>query len=232
LSPRNPAVASGLAGRYPDVVVSASNQDVLDTSEVLVIAVRPQVAEPILSELRFSSGHVVISLVAGFLAGRIGELVSPAHRIWRAIPLPSIAQRRGPIAVYPPDGAGLELFSALGPVFGIAKEEHLNAFSAATSTMATYFGFLRGIASWLSQKGVPEQQAREYISRMFAGLADTGLEASHRTFEDLAAAHATPGGLNEQVLRDLTEAGVFTTLTEALDSVYRRAAAQSAWTGR
>jgi pyrroline-5-carboxylate reductase len=59
---------------------------------------------------------------------------------------------------------------------------------------------------------------------MFAGLADAGLEVSERSFEDLARAHATPGGLNEQVLRDLTDHGVFDTLTEALDSVHRRAA--------
>jgi pyrroline-5-carboxylate reductase len=43
----------------------------------------------------------------------------------------------------------------------------------------------------------------------------------------LAADHATPGGLNEQVLRDLTEHGVFDSLTAALDSVHRRATGQA-----
>ena len=94
--------------------------------------------------------------------------------------------------------------------------------------MAAYFGFVGHIASWLARKGIPEQQAREYMARTFAGLADAGLEVSARTFEDLASAHATPGGLNEQVLRDLTDHGVFEILTDALDAVYRRAAAQSA----
>jgi pyrroline-5-carboxylate reductase len=228
LSPRNAAVAARLASRFDNVSVCASNQEVLDTSEAVVLAVRPQVAEEVLSGLHFSSGQIVISLVAGFSAHRIADLVTPADRIWRAIPLPSVAQRRSPIAVYPPGGPATELFAPLGQVFGIAAEDHLNAFSTATSTMAAYFSFVGHVTSWVARKGVPEQQAREYIAGMFAGLADAGLEASKWSFEDLAAAHATPGGLNEQVVRDLTDHGVFDTLTEALDSVHRRAAGQSA----
>ena len=227
LSPRNAAVASGLAGRFDNVSVCGSNQEVLDESETAVLAVRPQVAEEILSGLRFSSGQIVISLVAGFSAHRIAELTAPAGRIWRAIPLPSVAQRRSPIALYPPGGPPAELFGRLGRVFGIEKEEHLNALSTATSTMAAYFGFAGRIASWVARKGMAEQQSREYVARMFAGLADAGLEASEGSFEELAKAHATPGGLNEQVLRDLTDHGVFDTLAAALESVHRRATGHS-----
>lgn len=228
LSPRNAAVAAGLASRFDNVFVCGSNQEAVDASETVVLAVRPQVAEEVLSGLRFSSGQIVVSLVAGFPVRRIADLVTPAGRIWRAIPLPSAAQRRSPTAVHPPGGPGEELFAPLGRVFGIAAEDHLNAFSTATSTMAAYFGFVGCITSWVVEKGVPEQQAWPYMAQMFAGLADAGLEASKRSFEDLALAHATPGGLNEQVLRDLTNRGVFDTLTEALDSVHRRATGQSA----
>jgi pyrroline-5-carboxylate reductase len=227
LSPRNAAVAAGLANRFENVSVCASTQEVLDGSETVVLAVRPQVAVEILSGLRFSSAHIVISLVAGFPARRVAELVAPAEKIWRAIPLPSVAQRRGPIALYPPGGPPAELFSLLGQVFGIENEDQLNALSTATSTMAAYFGFVGHIASWVARQGMPEQQAREYVARMFAGLADAGLDASHQSFEDLATSHATPGGLNEQVLRDLTDHGVFDTLTDALDSVHRRATGRS-----
>jgi pyrroline-5-carboxylate reductase len=228
LSPRNAAAAAGLAGRFANVTVCASNQEVLDRSETVVLAVRPQVAEEVLSALHFSSGHIVISLVAGFPTGRIAGLVAPAEKIWRAIPLPSVAQRRSPIALHPPGGAAADLFARLGQVFGIENEDHLNACSTATSTMAAYFSYVGRIASWMAGKGVPDRQAREYVARMFAGLGDTGLEASDRSFEDLMVAHATPGGLNEQVLRDLTNHGVFDTLGEALDSVHRRATGKSA----
>ncbi len=228
LSPRNAETAARLAGQFENVRVCASNQEVVDASETVVLSVRPQVGEEVVSSLRFSRDQVVISLIPGFLMSRLAGLLSPAERIWRAIPLPFVAERRGPIAIHPPGGAADELFAQLGEVFGIEQENHLNAFSTATSTMAAYFGFVGRIASWVAQKGIPDEQARAYVARMFAGLGDAGLEARDSTFEDLAKAFATPGGLNQQVLRDLNERRVFETLGEALDSVHRRATGQSA----
>jgi pyrroline-5-carboxylate reductase len=228
LSPRNVAVAAGLASRFDNVSVCASNQEVLDTSDTVVVAVRPEIAEEVLSGLQFFSGQSVISVVAGFPVRRVADLVRPASAISRAIPLPSVAHRRSPIAVYPLGGPAAELFASLGHVFEIETEDHLNAFSTATSTIAAYFSFMGHIASWVVRKGIPEQQGRDYVARMFAGLSDASQGASQQSFEDLAAAHATPGGLNEQVLRDLISHGVFDTLAQALDSVHRRASGQSA----
>lgn len=227
LSPRNAGIAADLARRFDNVSVCDSNQAVLDASETVVLAVRPQVAAEVLAGLRFTPGQTAISLIAGFPTHRIATLVAPAHKIWRAIPLPSVAQKRSPIAVCPPRGAASQLFAPLGQVFDIESEDHLNVFSTATSTMAAHFGFLSHLASWVGRQGIPQQQARDYVARMFAALSATGLEASPRSFDDLAAAHATPGGLNEQVLRDLTADGVFQSLDAALDSVHRRATGQS-----
>ena len=224
LSPRNAELAAALADEYANVAVCASNQEVVDASDTVVIALRRQVAEEVLSALRFTPGQAVISLVATIPVARVAELVRPAARVWRAVPLPSVAQRSGPIALFPAGGAAAELFAGLGQVFGVEAEDHLAAFGAATSTMAAYFTFVGRIASWLAAQGVPEQHAREYMASVFAGLGRTGLEAAHRNYEDLAAAHATPGGLNEQVLRDLTARGLFDALEQALDAVFHRAA--------
>src|SRR5262245_10699122 len=87
LSPRGAALAARLAGRFQNVSVCASNQEVLDVSDTAVLAVRPQVAEAVLSQLRFDPEHIVISLIAGLSSHRIADLVAPACRIWRAIPL-------------------------------------------------------------------------------------------------------------------------------------------------
>src|SRR5581483_5745493 len=78
LSPRNSAVAADLAHRFPQVLVAASNQQVLDECEVAVIAVRPQIAQSVLSELRFRANHHVISLVSGYSVRRVSDLVGPA----------------------------------------------------------------------------------------------------------------------------------------------------------
>lgn len=53
VSPRNAEVAAALAARFPNVAVAASNQAVLDGSDVVMLAIRPQVTVEVLSSLEF-----------------------------------------------------------------------------------------------------------------------------------------------------------------------------------
>jgi pyrroline-5-carboxylate reductase len=227
VSPRNAEMAAGLAARFPAVAVADSNQDVVDRCETVVIAVRPQITEEVLSQLRFRGGQHVISLVSGFSVGRLAVLVAPATRIARAVPLPSAASRRSPTAIYPRDEETVALFGRLGAAFAVDTESAFDALCTATATMAAYFAFADGAASWLERHGIPPGQAREYMARIFAGLAQTALETPERSFEELAADHATRGGTNEQVVGYLRERGVFESYAEALDGVMRRVTAAS-----
>jgi pyrroline-5-carboxylate reductase len=227
LSPRNPAVAAELAGRFPQVSVASSNQQVLDECETVVIAVRPQIAHEVLSELHFQANHDVISLVSGLPVRKLSGLVAPASRVVRAVPLPSTAKRRCPTAIYPPDPVAEELFGALGAAFAVDTESEFDAFCTATATMATYFALADGVSTWLARHGIPEAQARDYTARIFSGLANTALEKPDLSFQSLAADHATRGGTNEQVLRELREHGVFEHFSEALDGILRRVTAAS-----
>ena len=226
LSPRNATAAADLARRFPQVTVASSNQQVVDECATVVIAVRPQITEGVLAELRFRPGHHVISLVSGFPVQRLSGLVAPATRIARAVPLPSAARRLSPTAIYPRDAEAVELFAFLGTAFAVDSEHDFDALCVATATMATYFAFADGAASWLARNGIPPAQARDYIARLYAGLSATALEEPARSFQTLAADHATRGGTNEQVLTEMTAHGTFEKFAEALDGVMRRVTAR------
>jgi pyrroline-5-carboxylate reductase len=184
--------------------------------------VRPSAAPDVLSELRFRSDHRVISLVSGLSLRRLSELVAPAVRTSRAVPLPSASQRLSPTAICPPDPVPLELFAAVGTVFPTERENEFDAICATTATIASYFAFNQTIASWLEQQCVAASQARDYIARLFLGVTTGAVEASGRSFQSLAAIHATAGGLNDQFLKHLVEHGVLTRVSDALDAVLHR----------
>jgi pyrroline-5-carboxylate reductase len=222
LSPRNLAIATDLVNRFPGVSIASSNQDVLDSCETVVIAVRPPVARSVLSELRFRPQHLVISVVSSLSVRRISELVAPVRHITRAVPLPSAAKRIGPTAIYPPDPLVGDLFAAIGTVFGVESEDEFEAICAATATIASYYAFIDGIASWLSQNGVPKGKAHDYVARMFWGLTSIAVDAPDRTFQSLASAHATSGGINEQFLKHMEEHGLSETVSRSLDAVLQR----------
>lgn len=227
LSPLNSEIAADLARQFPMVAVAASNQQVLDECEVAVIAVRPQIAHQVISGLQFREDHDVISLVSGLRLGRLRELVHPARSVARAVPLPSAARRRCPTAIFPRDRAAIDLFTPLGAAFAVDSEDEFDALCTATATMATYFAFADGVASWLARHGIAPGEARDYVARIFSGMAQTALDSPDRGFREVASEHPTRGGTNEQVLNNLTRNGVCERLSEALDGVMRRLMAAS-----
>jgi pyrroline-5-carboxylate reductase len=227
VSPRNSEIAAGLARRFPNVSIAHSNQQVLDRSGTVILAVRPQVFRAVVRELRFRADHHVISVVAAFSVRALTELVAPAATISRAIPLPSTADRRCPTAIYPRDPIAVELFAPLGAALEVETEAELNALSTATAAMASYFAFADSLASWLTRHDIPPPDARDYVGRVMLGLALTAAENPGRTFQELAADHATPGGMNEQVRAHLTNHGVFDAISDALDGVLRRVTAEA-----
>lgn len=227
LSPRNSAIATGLANRFQGISVAFCNQEVLDHSDTIVIAVRPSAALSVLSELRFRSDHRIISLVSALSLRTLSEFAAPAVRVARAVPLPSTAKRLSPTAIYPPDPVAFELFAVLGTVFPVRAENEFDAICATTATIASYYAFNETIASWLERHGVSAPQARDYIARLFLGVTTGAVEASERSFQSLAATHATAGGINEQFLKHLVEHGLLTSVSEALDAVLHRIAVKS-----
>jgi pyrroline-5-carboxylate reductase len=230
LSPRGAGVAAALAARFENVSVAASNQDVVDECETIVMAVRPQIAQEVLAGLRFPAGTNVISVISGLPVRRLAELTAPATRLSRAVPLPSAARGMSPTAIYPRDPEVVELFGRVGAAIAVDEEERFDALCVITATMAAYFAFAGASATWLARQGVDPQQARDYVAHIYMGLAQTTIGAPGRSFAELAADHATRGGTNEQVLGYLKQHGVFDRFDEALDAILRRVTGRAAST--
>lgn len=222
LSPRNEEIAAGLASRYPDVRVASDNQAVLDDCDTIMLAVRPQIAHEVLQELRFRPDHRVVSLIATVSRDEIAALIAPAKQVTKALPMPMIAQRQGATIICPPDRSMAAFFGSLGRVIEVEDPSEFDALSVVTATFATYFKYLDTIHGWLKDHGVQDPKARDYITTIYQALANAPGTAPDAGFMHLATEYATRGGLNEQVLRDLTARDVFEAFAESLDGVHRR----------
>jgi len=220
LSPRNAGIAVGLAQRFATVEVAADNQAVVDGAPVVIVCVRPQVAQTVLAELRFPADRVVISAMAGVPVKTIQRLVAPATEVARVIPLPSMARRDGITPIHPPNAAATALFDRLGETVELADVKAFEAFSASTATIAAHFAYLSTIAAWLESQEIPARAATRYVASMFAGLAEA--TRSGERFEQLAREHATSGGINEQFLNGLEQGGTFEQVSLGLQRVLDR----------
>jgi pyrroline-5-carboxylate reductase len=222
LSPRNQEIAARLAARYPDVRVAPDNQAVLDGSDMVMLAVRPQVAKEVLSALQFRRSHHVVSLIATLSRDEIAALTAPADQVTKALPMPMVAYRQGATIIHPPDPAVASLFGSLGKAIEVSDPGEFDALSVATATFATYFKYLDTIHGWLKDHGVGEATARDYVAGLFKALGGVPETMPDADFVQMAADYATRGGINEQVLRELLAKGIFDAVRESLEGVYGR----------
>lgn len=221
LSPRNADVAAGLAQLDSRVRVCRDNQEVLDTSEVICLAVIPQIAEAVLSELRFDARHHVVSFIAGVSIARVRELTRAPGAIVRAIPLPAVAEGKGSTVICPPDPLAKALFAPLGAAVEVSSEREFDALSAATATMASFYAVLEAQASWLVKQGLSYDAARAFLSGYCVGLAHETTRGD-QPFSAMIDHLMTPGGLNEQVHAELSEAGAYAHYGDSLDRIFKR----------
>ncbi|SAL05892.1 pyrroline-5-carboxylate reductase [Caballeronia arationis] len=221
LSPRNAEIAANLSGLDSRVRVCDSNQEVLDSSDVICLAVVPQIASDVLSQLAFDSRHRIVSFIAGMSVAQIRGIVRSAGNVVRAVPLPAVAEGKGSTAICPPDEIARALFSALGESVEVTDEHQFDALSAVTSTMASFYALLEEQASWLVRQGVPYSAARSFLSGYHVGLAhDTTKDG--QSYSKLIEQSCTPGGINEQLHAELSKRGTYASYSEALDKIMQR----------
>lgn len=220
LSPRNAEMARYLSMTHPLTEVAVSNQDVADRSDILILAVRPQISEVILRDLRLASDQKVISLIAGLdhmtISGWTG-----AQSVCRAIPLPFVAQGLGSTPVFPADPTALALFDHLGGAIPVTTLSDFNTFATLSALMGSFFGLAEIVTDWAGRQGLCKTDARRYVSQLFGNLGDV-LRDDPQELATLRQHHSTAGGLNEQLFGIFQTNGGVLALDAALDSVMAR----------
>lgn len=223
VSPRNAETAARLAEKFDKVVEAESNQAVARSCDVIVLAVRPQIAEVVLSEISISPDVKLISVIAATSHEKLAACTGHSEEtIVRAIPLPFVSFRDGVTAVFPSDPVAEALFNAMGTAVTCATKHEFDLLAAASSTMGTYFGILERLTYWLKQNGMEETKAQSYLLPLFGSLAQVSTRSPEKNFRSLREEFSTKGGLNEQVFRDFDLNGGSNALTSALDNVLNR----------
>ena len=74
ISPRNKTIAKKLSKRFKKVIVSNNNQQVIDSSSWVFLAVTPNVGNKILKRLNFNKSKKVISVISTININRLKKI--------------------------------------------------------------------------------------------------------------------------------------------------------------
>jgi pyrroline-5-carboxylate reductase len=221
VSPRNRSIANKLSKKFRSVGIRKDNQEVIDRSDIIFLAVTPNVGLKILNKLRFTSNKKIISFISTINLANLKKLTKNKN-ITRAIPLPPIEIKKGPIVVCPPNKTAKSFFNHLGIVIEVRNEKVCNKFWSTSSLMAPFYELLKTSTDWLVRKGVEKSKATNYITELFLGLSQDAVNKKSSGLKKLVAESQTPRGLNEQALRELQKGKFYSKLNVALNNIHRK----------
>ena len=222
ISPRNKKKAVSLKKKFKKVVIAKNNQEIVDKCNWVFLAVTPKVGEKILPKLSFKSNQKIISFISTINLAQLKKIVKKRIKIVRAIPLPPISLGKGPVPICPPDEQIKKFFNQIGTTVEIRSEKSSKNFWVTSGMMAPFYEILKVLSDWLVKKGIKRNEAQKYITSLFVALSEDSVVNSKKHLKYLVSESQTPGGLNEQGVKELRRSGFYKSLEKSLNSILKR----------
>ena len=222
LSPRNRNVARKLKKQFRKVSIAKNNQEIVNSCNWVFLAVTPPVGQKIIKNLKFRSSQTVVSFISAMTLPQLKKAIKVKAKIVRAIPLPPISLKKGPVPICPPNKQVKNFFDKLGTTVEIKNEKLSNNFWATSGMMAPFYELLSSMSNWLVKRGVQRDDAQKYITSLFVALSEDAVVNSKKDLKYLVKESQTPKGLNEQGVQELRKAGFYKSSEKTLNSILKR----------
>ncbi len=211
--------------------IAADIEELAEQSEVVILAVKPQVLPDILPQIRSpKADNLVVSIAAGISLGQMQTALGERARIIRAMPNTPSLIRRGMTVLAPGPAASdsdlalaRELFSTAGRVLDVEDESLLDAVTAVSGSGPGFlFAYAEGMIAAGVRAGLPPELTKVLVQETLAGAAELW-RTSDREAGDLRVQVTSPGGTTEAGLAALAQAD----LAGAIDAAIQAATARS-----
>ena len=222
LSPRNRDIAKKLKKNFKKVSIAKNNQEILNSCNWIFLAVTPTIGQKIIKDLQFKSSHTVISFISTMTLPQLRKTIKVRAEIIRAIPLPPISIRKGPVPIFPPNKKVKNFFNKLGTTVEINNEKLSKNFWSTSGMMAPFYELLSTMTNWLVKRGVKRDKAQRYITSLFVALSEDAAVNSKKNLKYLVKESQTPRGLNEQGVKELRKYGFYRSTEKTLNSILKR----------
>ncbi|MGY5339026.1 pyrroline-5-carboxylate reductase [Levilactobacillus spicheri] len=207
-----------------------SNTAVAQDSDLVVLAVTPNVAGNVLQEIAdaLTSQKTLISIVAGLTLEKMGDLVGATIPTLRTLPNVNVEIGAGMTAVAANaalTGSALTtaqgVFDAIGSTT-VLSEDQFGIFSALAGSSPAYIDFFIDSLSRAGVKyGLSKAQATQIAAQATLGSAQMVLKSDKIPFA-LIDQVASPGGSTVAGLLAMEESGLMTAVVKGIDATVQR----------
>lgn len=213
VSNRTPGKIKKMTDQF-HVRACATNEELVDQSNVVILAVKPQdlvaAIEPIASS--FTPDQIVVSLAAGISLSRLRKILPQGIHLTRVMANTPARIMKGTFG-YCTAGTDLiidrfmdRMFKPLGFTVKLDEGEAFQAFSIATSAGVGFiFEMMIYWQEWLEERGIDARLAQQMTVHTFSGASELALRSLPQTLEELQARVTSKKGITAAGLDSLRE---------------------------
>lgn len=202
------------------------NSEVVNASDVIVFAVKPDMYAAVLGEVKSSlkPEQIIVSIAPGVSVEALMQMSGNQCRVIRTMPNTPVMVSQGCIAVVP--GPNLEkyeieivcnILSSVGHV-EVIKESLMDTFTAASGSSPAYtFVYIEAMADAAVLGGMPRDMAYRVCSQAVLGAAMMVKETKQHpaVLKDMVC---SPGGTTIEAVRQLEDSGFRKSVWDAVDA--------------
>ena len=222
ISKRNKKISSLLSKISKKIIVLKDNQEIINNSKWIFLSITPEVGQKIIKNLKFKSSQTIVSFISTMTLPQLKKAIKVKATIARAIPLPPISLKKGPVPLFPPNKKIKIFFDKLGTTVEINNEKLSKNFWSTSGMMAPFYELLSTMSNWLVKRGVKRDKAQKYITSLFVALSEDAVINSNKDLKYLVKESQTPRGLNEQGVKELRKSGFYKSTEKTLNSILKR----------
>lgn len=218
-----------LAERY-GIDVRAEAAEVVTASEVVVVAIKPQIVPLVLPEIAkaFDQSKLLISIAAGVTSQTLEEYFSGTPRVIRVMPnTPALvgagatAICRGSHADERDQSSARQLFEAVGIVQAVSEAQMDAVTGVSGSGPAYVYTVIEAMAAGGVQQGLTMESALELAAQTVLGAAKLVMESGEHPAV-LRDKVCSPGGTTIEAVKTLEKKGLRAALMEAVSRAAQR----------
>lgn len=206
------------------ILISQDNKEVALKSDILFLAVKPNMYERVINEIKnsISENTVVVTIAPGKTLKQVRENFEKEVKILRTMPNTPALVGAGVTAVCPNSNVTEEELAMLKEIIGtfsLVEEIEEKLFDAVVSVSgsspAYVFMFIEAMADAAVIQGMPRDKAYKFAAQSVMGSAKMLLETGKHPGE-LKDMVCSPGGTTIEAVAVLEEKGFRTAVIEAM----------------
>lgn len=223
--------AKELAQRF-QIRIAPDNSSLVKQSDVVVIAVKPQVLQQVLTPLTDdfkTQKPLIVSIVAGIRASSIEKWLGAEHALVRVMPNTPALIGAGASGLYANERVSVgqrsiasNVLSCVGNSVWLENENDIDSVTALSGSGPAYFMlFTQSLINSATEAGIDPESAKQLAVQTALGAAQL-VQQSDLPLQALIDNVTSPNGTTEAALRSFEQSGLQQIVADAFSAAKAR----------